>query len=151
MFSPKLKLMRLIVITTILFIIWGCPGPVPPPEEGIPLEDFRFSYLQEQNELYFAVQVEPSYQGNRLDSVRVAWYGTDPAVVADTIALNDSGRVGDIIAFDDVYARKVKNDTAFINNVVSMADTGLVYIDYLAYYKSLVVTETDSFFLGNIR
>jgi hypothetical protein len=118
----------------ILFFIWGCPDGKSTDEEIILLQDMEFNYNQGLNHLYFSVQTEPSYLGKSLQAVNALYFGFDTTQTADTLILNDAGISGDIIANDDVYSLKVNNDTNSVSYVLDPADTGKVYVKFLAQY-----------------
>jgi hypothetical protein len=147
----KLKLMNFLLMGVVILFVWGCPAPPPAEEETFPLSSAQFAFLQESNQLYFAVEAAPSFQGNRLQAVQVAWYGTESSAIPDTLTLNDAGLDGDIIAADGLYARKVLNDTSQVTNLIAMSDTGRVFVEYLGWYGNTEKTVLDSFYLGNIR
>ena len=108
-----------------------------------------FSFLQDVNKLYFSVTVGSVYKGNSLDEFVVHWYGINLGSPADTISLNDLGTNGDIIMNDDIFSRKISNNSPGIINDLTDA-TGRVYMEYVATFGSEFVTLRDSVLIGNI-
>lgn len=129
------------------FLYFSCSDPVD--EETIfPMDDPNFTFHQDANKLYFSLRTDSKYQNAKLESVVVYWYGTSRDNPPDTISLNDSGINGDIIMNDDIYSRKISNDSNLRNSLVD--DTGRVYMDYLALFGSETVSLRDSIVIGNI-
>ena len=63
--------------------------------------------------------------------------------------LFDDGSHGDIIMNDDLYSRKIPNDSTTLINILG-DDSGYVFMDYVAMYGTEIVTVLDSFKIGNI-
>lgn len=143
--------MRLPAITISALLVWGCPGPTPNTTTGDPVEEILFSYLQESNQLYFAVVVNPEFFESALDSIQIRWYGTDSTRVPDILMLNDQGVSGDILPGDKRYARKVTNGSGSLTHPISMTDTGEVYFKTDLIFRSGTDTRSRSEWLGNIR
>ena len=118
-------------------------------ELGEPIINPSFSFLQDVNKLYFSVNVESTFEGEKLDSVLVFWYGISREGSPDKFTLNDGGVQGDIIMNDDVFAIKILNDENNLNNDLTDV-TGLVFMDYSAVFGSEVFTLRDSVLIGNI-
>ena len=130
-------------------IFWGCPDAASTTDPDSPLGELQFTFLQEDQVLYFAVDLEPRVRGYNVDEVVVYWYGTDKTVIPDRIELYDKGKSGDIIENDDLYSLKVINNTLTQNPIDN--DTGRVYLDFEATYdNNASFMAQDSFFLGNI-
>ena len=129
-------------------ICLSCSGPKEEEPTDL-LVDPSFTFLQDVNKLYFSVNVESVYQGNPLDSVVVYWYGESLGQSPDVIALNDSGIKGDIIINDEVFARKISNDSQTLNNGLTEV-TGLVFMEFSASFGTEVLTLRDSVLIGNI-
>ena len=68
---------------------------------------------------------------------------------ADALTLFDDGSHGDIIMNDDLYGRKIPNDSTTLVNILG-DDSGYVFMDYVAMYGTEKVTVSDSFKIGNI-
>tara|TARA_Y100000591_G_C21822527_1_gene694509 strand:+ start:1311 stop:1838 length:528 start_codon:yes stop_codon:yes gene_type:complete len=148
------KFHQLYFYPVILIIIFSCSDPNK-EESVFPLSDPEFTFHQDENKLYFGIQVDPEYKGRAVDNVFVYWYGTNPPENTDgvnQIVLNDSGIAGDIIIGDKLFARKILNNNSNVSIVLDSIDTGDVYIEYSVYYEedpgrlSLI----DTVKLGNI-
>ncbi len=133
----------------LLLSIMGCPGGDFTDDETDSLNDLQFNYHQGLNNLYFSVQVESSYLGKKLQAVQALYFGFDTTQTADTLALNDAGITGDIISDDDVFSIKVSNDSNYVTYVLEPADTGKVYIKYLAQFGTVIKEQMTSFKMGN--
>ncbi|NQV37339.1 MAG: hypothetical protein HQ509_04935 [Candidatus Marinimicrobia bacterium] len=150
--TPYFSGMRKIAMIIIAGLFWGCPGSDPEPDQVVPLGDYTFIYLQNDNKLAFSIDTEPNFEGNPLSSVRVYWYGVDTTQIPDTIRLYDDGTNGDIIGTDDIWMRKISNSVSSeLSHPVSSSDSGKVFITYYAQYNTLMKTVTDSFHLGNLK
>ena len=114
-----------------------------------PVLNPSFSFLQDVNKLYFSITVGSVYQGNELDGVVVFWYGINKDSPSDTIALNDFGTNGDLIMNDEIFSRKISNNSPNLKNDLTDV-TGRVYMDYIATFGSEYVTLRDSVLIGNI-
>ena len=135
----------LLIIATIFF---SCSDPYQANLES-PISDPQFTFLQDQNTVYFSARIEEEYQGNKLDSTFVRWYGPGLSGPYDFVLLNDSGLNGDIIEGDNIFSRKILN-TSFNSNQIMDSDTGFLYIDYTAVYEGNNVTIIDSNKIGNL-
>ena len=146
--NPKLHSMRFHILLTFGIVVWSCSGseddPVP-----IPILFQQFTFHQDMNKLYYGVGVESKYEGQMLDSVMIHWYGTNRGNTADALTLFDDGSHGDIIMNDDLYSRKIPNDSTTLINILG-DDSGYVFMDYVAMYGTEIVTVLDSFKIGNI-
>ncbi|NQU28158.1 MAG: hypothetical protein HQ528_07720 [Candidatus Marinimicrobia bacterium] len=145
---------RIILLSgCIMLVIFlsGCPAP---PATGVtesdPLTDWQFTFLETENELYLAVRINSTLNGTDLDTAGVAWFGTNNNVSPDSIYLNDGGYQGDILAEDGIYARRISNSAGSLTNWISPTDSGLVYVEYFAFYDGETVVVADSFHLGNL-
>ena len=114
-----------------------------------PLQNPSFSFLQDVNKLYFSITVESVYQGDELDGVVVLWYGINKDSPTDTISLNDFGTNGDLIMSDEIFSRKISNNSPNLKNDLTDV-TGRVYMEYIATFGSEHVTLRDSVLIGNI-
>ena len=114
-----------------------------------PISDTQFTFLQDQNTVYFSARIEEQYQGNILDSTFVRWYGPSLSGPYDFVPLNDRGLNGDIIEGDNIFSRKILN-TSFNRNQIMDSDTGFLYIDHTAVYEGNNVTIIDSNKIGNL-
>ena len=143
--------MRFCFLVIPALIFWGCPGPASTTDADSPLGELQFTFLQDDQVLYFAMDLAPSVKGYTLETAMVSWYGTDATRMAtpDYLELKDEGENGDILKDDGLYSLKIINNTLTQNPIDN--DTGKVYLDFEATYKnnaSFVVQ--DSFYLGNI-
>ena len=132
-------------------IFWGCPDSASTTDTDSPLGEPQFTFLQNDQILYFAIDVESRVNGSPLQTAAVYWFGTDTTSTrtADYLLLNDDGISGDILKNDYLYSLKVINNTLTHNPIDD--DTGRVYLDFEATYEnnaSFMVQ--DSFYLGNI-
>ena len=136
------------IIPILFFIFFYCSDPYQANLES-PISDTQFTFLQDQNTVYFSARIEEQYQGNKLDSTFVRWYGPSLSGPYDFVLLNDRGLNGDIIEGDNIFSRKILN-TSFIRNQITDSDTGFLYIDYTAVYEGNNVTIIDSNKIGNL-
>ena len=136
------------IIPILFFIFFYCSDPYQPNLES-PISDTQFTFLQDQNTVYFSARIEGQYQGNQLDSTFVRWYGPSLSGGYDFVLLNDMGLNGDIIEGDNIFSRKILN-TSFNRNQIMDSDTGFLYIDYTAVYEGNNVTIIDSNKIGNL-
>jgi len=116
--------MRFCFLIIPALIFWGCPDSASTTDPDSPLGELQFTFLQEDQVLYFAVDLEPRVRGYNVDEVVVYWYGTDSTkmVIPDRIELYDKGKSGDIIENDDLYSRKIINDSQTLSNPIDSAD-----------------------------
>jgi len=147
-----------LIITALIF--WGCPDSASTPDPDSPLGELQFTYLQNDQILYFAIDLAPSFKGNTLETAMVSWYGTDSTrtVTPDYLELKDEGENGDILKDDGLYSLKVINDTTTLIHPIPIhpipidsIDIERVYVEFQATYgnvSSFMVK--DSFYLGNI-
>ena len=132
-------------------IFWGCPDSASTTDTDSPLREIQFTFLQDDQVLYFAIDLAPSVRGYNVDEAVVYWYGTDSTriVTPDRLELYDKGESGDIIEDDNLWSLKIENNTLTQNPIDN--DTGRVYLDFEATYENnppFIVQ--DSFYLGNI-
>ena len=144
----KIHTMRFHILLTFGIVVWSCSGSEDDPA-SIPILFQQFTFHQDVNKLYYGVGVESKYDGQMLDSVMIHWYGTNRGNTADALTLFDDGSHGDIIMNDDLYGRKIPNDSTTIVNILG-DDSGYVFMDYVAMYGTEIVTVSDSFKIGNI-
>ena len=140
-----------LIITALIF--WGCPGPdsASTPDSDLPVGELQFTYLQNDQILYFAIDVATSHRNSSLGTAALNWFGTDITNTPDYLLLNDDGISGDIIKNDYLYSLKEPNNSLTLMNPISSSDTGRVYVEFQATYgngSSFMVE--DSFSLGNI-
>ena len=136
-----------------IFILFFSCTDLNEEKESFPLSNPEFTYHQDDNKLYFAINANPEYKGRMLNNIFIYWYGTE--LVNDgvnQIALNDSGISGDIMIGDNLYSRKISNNSSNLSIVLDSTDTGDVYIEYSAYYGSDPerFSLVDTVMLGNI-
>ena len=144
--KQRLNLLKNIFILVLVYL--ACSDEKNQNSEEIILNP-SFSFLQDVNKLYFSVTIGSVYQGNALDGVIVLWYGINLGSQADTISLNDLGTNGDIIMNDDIFSRKISNNSPGLKNDLTDV-TGRVYMEYVATFGSELVTLRDSVLIGNI-
>ena len=144
--KQRLNLLKNIFILVLIYL--ACSDQKNQNSEDLILNP-SFSFLQDVNKLYFSVTIGSVYQGNALDGVIVLWYGINLGSQADTISLNDLGTNGDIIMNDDIFSRKISNNSPGLKNDLTDA-TGRVYMEYVATFGSEFVTLRDSVLIGNI-
>ena len=144
--KQRLNLLKNIFILVLVYL--ACSDEKNQNSEELILNP-SFSFLQDVNKLYFSVTIGSVYQGNALDGVIVLWYGINLGSQADTISLNDLGTNGDIIMNDDIFSRKISNNSPGLKNDLTDA-TGRVYMEYVATFGSELVTLRDSVLIGNI-
>ena len=92
-------------------IFWGCPDSASTTDTDPPVGELQFTYLQDDQILYFAIDVESRVNGSPLQTAAVYWFGTDTTSTPDNLLLNDDGISGDIIKNDDLHSLKVPNDS----------------------------------------
>ncbi|MFH1852076.1 MAG: hypothetical protein ABIA75_06990 [Candidatus Neomarinimicrobiota bacterium] len=144
--------MRLAGLLLIGLLFWGCPAPAPDDTTVLPpITDIQFNFNEVENELYFAATITTTYAGAPLDTAGVVWYGTGGLSGAvDSLFLNDGGTLGDILARDGIYSRRVSNSGALLSNPITINDSGLVYFRFFADYIDTIAIVTDSTHLGNL-
>ena len=146
-----------LIITALIF--WGCPDSASTTDIDSPLGELQFTFLQDDQILYFAIDVDNPFNGSPLQTAVVYWYGTDTTdrapdnlpINADELHLNDDGISGDIIKNDDLYSLKEPNDLLTLIHPIDSSDIGMVNVVFQATYgngASFMVE--DSFSLGNI-
>ena len=136
------------IIPILFFIFFYCSDPYQANLES-PISDPQFTFLQNQNTVYFSARVDEQYQGKILDSIFVRWYGQTYGGPFDGVPLNDNGLNGDIIGGDKIFSRKIMN-TSFIKNQIVDSDTGFLYADYIAVYEGDYINLVDSNKIGNL-
>jgi hypothetical protein len=143
-----------LIITALIF--WGCPDSASTTDTDSPLGELQFTFLQDDQILYFAIDVASSYRTFSLDitSTKLKWFGTDKTdtLLFDLIELNDEGTSGDILKDDGLYSRKIINDSLALSYPIEYdSSAGKVYLEFQATYGngSTFMVE-DSFSLGNI-
>jgi len=134
--------------TFLFFIFFSCldPDRIPPDN---PISNPEFTFMQDQNKVYFSANFQEEYQGEVLDSTFVRWYSSSLALGFDAVGLNDDGINGDIIQGDNIFARKISNES--LNRAISDADTGFLFADFVAIYgDGNYVGLLDSAKVGNL-
>ena len=138
----------LLKFTFLFFIFFSCldPDRIPPDN---PISNPEFTFMQDQNKVYFSANFQEEYQGETLDSTFVRWYSSSLALGFDAVALNDDGVNGDIIEGDNIFARKISNES--LNRAITDADTGFLFADFTAIYGGgNYVGLLDSAKVGNL-
>ena len=134
--------------TCLFFIFFSCldPDRIPPDN---PISNPEFTFMQDQNKIYFSANFQEEYQGEDLDSTFVRWYSSSLSLGFDAVALNDDGVNGDIIEGDNIFARKISNES--LNRAITDADTGFLFADFTAIYGGgNYVGLLDSAKVGNL-
>ena len=131
------------------FIMWSCSENNDPIELDKIL-DTQFTFNQDLGELYFSMIIDPDQRNTNSIVAKVLWYGASNKNTPDSLLLNDNGLDGDIIIDDKMYSLKVKNDsTGLISNVIGN-DSGKVFIDYILTNLDEIISQSDSFEVGNL-
>ena len=146
--NPKLQVMRFHILFLFAILFWACPGPTGETDPN-PITNRQFTFHQDMNQLYYGVTVEETYTLENLSKVSINWYGTSRSNSPDTLTLYDDGTNGDILMGDGLHGLKIVNDSTNITNILG-DDSGHVYMDFVATYKTETVTMSDSFRIGNI-
>jgi hypothetical protein len=144
----KFYAMRNLIFLFFGMVFLACPGPGNEPEHDL-LTITQFTFHQDVNQLYFGVFVEKESMGVELDSVKINWYGSSQSASPDLLTLFDDGTHGDILLNDGMYGLKIPNDSSSIANVIGN-DSGLVFLDFIAYYGAETILLPDTFRVGNI-
>ena len=140
--------MRFHILFLFAILFWACPGPTGETDPN-PITNRQFTFHQDINQLYYGVIVEETYTLENLSKVSINWYGTSRSNSPDTLTLYDDGTNGDILMGDGLHGLKIANDSTNITNILG-DDSGHVYMDFVATYKTETVTVSDSFRIGNI-
>lgn len=138
------KLFSLVVF----FMVFSCDEPKKDDVSSI-FSDSQFTFHQDQNKIYFAVNAAKTLNGIQIDSVTLDWYGSSRSNTKDVLTLNDDGLDGDILMNDDLYSIKILNDSTVIKNILE-DDSGFVFLNFNAMYDSEVLLLRDSMKIGNI-
>ena len=146
--NPKLQVMRFHILFLFAILFWACPGPTGETDPNT-ITNQQFTFHQDFNQLYYGVTVEETYTLENLSKVSINWYGTSRSNSPDTLTLYDDGTNGDILMGDGLHGLKIANDSTNITNILG-DDSGHVYMDFVATYKTETVTVSDSFRIGNI-
>ena len=146
--NPKLQVMRFHILFLFAILFWACHGPTGETDPN-PITNRQFTFHQDMNQLYYGVIVEETYTLENLSKVSINWYGTSRSNPPDTLTLYDDGTNGDILMGDGLHGLKIANDSTNITNILG-DDSGHVYMDFVATYKTETVTMSDSFRIGNI-
>ncbi len=146
--NPKLQVMRFHILFLFAILFWACPGPTGETDPNT-ITNQQFTFHQDMNQLYYGVTVEETYTLENLSKVSINWYGTSRSNSPDTLTLYDDGTNGDILMGDGLHGLKIANDSTNITNILG-DDSGHVYMDFVATYKTETVTVSDSFRIGNI-
>lgn len=143
---------RFPTIFTLAFIlmIFSCEK-TSQATDPYPITNVDFVFLQASNKLYVSAEAANGYQGGTLDSVMVLWQGTDASNTADTIRLVDDGSSGDMMSKDEIYSRKIDNDSTSIKNDIQDTSRDSVFLSIMGIYSGKKLTESSTFLLGNIR
>ena len=139
--------------TKIIFIFMGLILSCSENNDSIEsseILDTQFTFHQDVGMLYFSMTVDTDYLSSSNVEATVLWYGTNISNSPDSLILNDDGIDGDIIINDRMYSLKVKNDsTSSIKNAIGN-DSGKVFADYILTSSDKIVTQSDSFEIGNL-
>jgi len=115
-----------------------------------PISNIEFTYLQHDSAIFVAADLRASHSGSGIEKARMVWYAKSGFSLStpDSVFLYDTGVQGDILSGDGRYSREVTLNS--LSNTLAYGDTGTVYLKLMAEYGTTVVSETDSFSLGNI-
>ena len=141
------KVFFYILCLLVLFI--SCEESPDGLELENPILKKHFTFHQEENELFFAIETKETYAGIEIKSVSVLWYGTDNNNSPDSIILYDNGLKGDILKNDNIYSKKIPNSALIIENTLGN-DSGRVYVQFRASYGDSIASVVDSFKIGNL-
>ena len=140
-------LIKMILLMSL--ILFSCSETEPIYYES-PISNTTFTFMQDQNTVYFSANFEDEYQSEKLDSTFVRWYGPDISGDFDVIVLNDSGVNGDIIAGDNIFSRKIQN-SSLARNPITDLDTSFLFADFTAVYgDAKFIGLLDSAKIGNL-
>ena len=140
-------LVKYILLLSITF--FSCTETEPIYLEN-PISNPTFTFMQDQNTVYFSAKFKTEYQEEELDSTFVRWYGPDITGSFDVIVLNDDGVNGDIISGDNIFSRKIQNTSLTINPITD-SDTSFLFADFTAVYGGgNFVGLLDSAKIGNL-
>ncbi len=115
-----------------------------------PISNIGFTYIQHDSAIFVAADLRTSYSGSGFTEAYMVWYAKSGFSLAtpDSVLLYDTGVQGDILSDDGRYSREIALSS--LNNSLVYGDTGTVYLKLMATYGTKIVTEIDSFSLGNI-
>lgn len=145
-FQYRIPSKKIIIFLVSLFFSCSDPDQI---EFDNPISDPQFTFLQDQNTVYFSANYQDQHQGNKLDSTFIRWYGPNLTEGFDIIVLNDDGVKGDIIQGDKIFSRKILNSSLFMHEITDV-DTGFLFADYTAVYEGSYVGLLDSNKIGNL-
>ena len=117
----------------LLFITFFACTETEPIYHENPISNPTFTFMQDQNTVYFSAKFKTEYRDGELDSAFVRWYGPDITGSYDVIVLNDDGANGDIISGDNIFSRKIQN-TSLSTNPITDSDTSFLFADFTAVY-----------------
>ena len=129
-------------------MIFSCDEPKKDDLTSI-FSDSQFTFHQDENKIYFAINAAKAMNGTQIDSVTLDWYGSSRSNTKDVLTLNDDGLSGDILMNDDLFSIKILNDSSVIKNVLKN-DSGFVFLDFNVIYGSEILLARDSIKIGNI-
>lgn len=129
-------------------MMFSCDEPKKDDLSSI-LSDSQFTFHQDENKIYFAINAAKAMNGTQIDSVTLDWYGSSRSNTKDVLTLNDDGLSGDILMNDDLFSIKILNDSSVIKNVLKN-DSGFVFLDFNVIYGSEILLARDSMKIGNI-
>ena len=129
-------------------MIFSCDEPKKDDLSSI-LSDSQFTFHQDENKIYFAINAAKTMNGTQIDSITLDWYGSSRSNTKDVLTLNDDGLSGDILMNDDLFSIKILNDSSVIKNVLKN-DSGFVFLDFNVIYGSEILLARDSMKIRNI-
>jgi len=145
-----IKIYAIIFLFLLATTFIGCGGSEDDVDNISYITDPHFNFHQDVNKLFVSAKVLPQANGKLLDNVKIEWKGTKETNESpDTLTLMDNGMSGDIIADDDIYTLKFKNDSSLIINTLG-DDSGSVFIKIIATYIGQTEEKSISFKIGNI-
>ena len=136
-------------ISCLLVLFISCEESPEDIELENPILKKYFTFHQDENQLYFALEPKKTYAGIEINSASALWFGTDYNNIPDSIMLLDHGMRGDILKNDNIYSIKIANSTSIIANTLGN-DSGRVYVEFRASYGDSIASIVDSFRIGNL-
>ena len=145
------RITKINLILTASFVMFSCEEPSS-VVEPFPITEIDFDYFQGSDKLFISAKVNQRYMNSILDSVEVLWNGINASNVNDTLRLLDDGSIGDIIAGDNIYSRKILNSNTDITNVIPKGAKDSVFLSVQSMFSGrLIKSDVKFFVLGNIH
>ena len=140
-----------LIFLGIIFFYFQCSSPTQTLDDVDPIKSIDFNYLQDDEEIYLATELKNPFNGLSLRYVRLAWHGqTNFSSPGDSFILADSGKSGDILKGDNIFAVSKKLSSITLNPI-SLSDTNKIYIKVIAHYENgNSFIDSSKFSLGNL-